>query len=273
MIAFGANTAVANARGIDADRDQVGDNRLAEIDMPVVENHSIPSLRECITKTVGNIGAGLETLNLDMRSDVNIAASRHILERRTGEIGMCDFKGLVGKVGFDEVRCRLRSNAGDGTAPTCVGYGEIVARGHDDHRGAVCEIQKPGNADATNDKSICTLSGKIISGLNGPNRIDKRHVNIFGSPRFVSPIVLGGVCRHASTTANGSAVDGNKISFMNLIRNNKGRIGRTESLEHATAVLEYTYRIVANMRPQIQRRVRLGGSPSPSPRESNSNAA
>ena len=241
--------------------------------MPVVGNHYIPSLRERLTKTVGNIGAGLETLNLDMGSDVNIAASQHILERRTGEIRMCDFKGLVGKVGFDEVRCRLGSNAGNSTAPTCVGYGEIAARGHDDHRGAVCEIQKPGNADAANDKGICALSGKLVGGLSSPNRVNKRHVNIFGSPRFVFLIVLGGVCRHASTTANGSAVDGNKIGFMNLIRNNKGRIGRTKRLEHATAVFRYAYRIVANMRPQIQRCIRLRGSPSPSPREGNSNAA
>ena len=239
MIAFGANAAVANARGIDTDRDQVGDNRLAEIDMPVVGNHSIPSLRERLTKTVGNIGAGLETLNLDMRPDVNIAASRHILERRTGKIGMRDFKGLVGKVGFDEVRCRLRSNADNSTAPTCVGYGEIPARRHDDHRGAVCEIQKPGNVGAANDKGICALSGKIIGSLSGPNRIDKRDVNIFGSPRFVFLIVLRDVCGHASAAANESTVDGNKIGFMNLIRNNKGRIRRAEGLEHATAVLRY----------------------------------
>ena len=208
--------------------------------MPVVGNHSILSLRERLTKAVGNIGAGLETLNLDVGSDINIAASRNILKRRTGEIGMCDFKGLVGKVGFDEVRCRFRSNAGDGTAPTCVGYGEITARRHDDHRGAVCEIQKPGNADVANDKGIYALSGKLVGGLSSPNRVNKRHVNIFGSPRFILLIVPRGVCRHASTTANGNAVDGNKIGLMNLIRNNKGRIGRAEGLEHATAILRYT---------------------------------
>ena len=241
--------------------------------MPVVGNHSILSLRERLTKAIGNIGAGLETLNLDMGSDVNIAASRNILERRTDEIGMRGFKSFVRKVGFDEVRCRLRSNAGDGTAPTCVGYGEITARRHDDHRGAVCEIQKPGNANVANDKGICALRGKLVGGLSSPNRVNKRDVNIFGSPRFVFLIVPRGVCRHASATANNGIIDGNQICFMNLIRNDKGRIGRAEGLERATAILRYACRIVADMRPQIQRRIRLRGNASPSPREGNSNAA